>query len=72
MSIKSLKCFPVVVTNSCREVSGFVGESLVACLSIGCLFLLTKEEKQAFQKIPLTHEGMWASSTVSSSDIVAS
>jgi hypothetical protein len=67
MSIKGLKCFPLLVTGSCREVSGFVGESLVT----GSLFLLTKEEKQAFQNIPFIHDGIWASSTVSRADFVA-
>lgn len=63
MLIKGLKCFPFVVTGSCREVSGFVGESVVTGFPAGCLFLLTKEEKQAFQNIPLTHEGISASLT---------
>ena len=71
MSIKGLKCFPLVVTGSCREVSGFVEESLVTGFPAGCLFLLTKEEKQAFQNIPLTHECNWASFTVSTADFVA-
>ena len=56
------------MTGSCREASGFVGESLVTSFHAGCLFLLRKEEKQAFQNITLTHEGIWASFTVSSTD----
>jgi hypothetical protein len=68
--MKGLKYFSVVVTGSCREVSGFVGESLCTGFSAGCMFLLTKEEKQAFQNIPLTHDGTWATFTVSSADNV--
>ena len=40
-------------------------------LPAGSLFLLMKEEKQAFQNIPFVHDSIWASCTVSRADCVA-